>query len=58
MDDLLVKHKKSVYGCHIRNIFMGALPFETIKLNDKIITWVDSIKHLGNYFDTTLSDKN
>ena len=31
--------------------------YETIILNNKIITWVDSIKHLGNYFHTTLSDK-
>ena len=31
--------------------------YETIKLNNKTITWVDSIKHLGNYFDTTMSDK-
>ena len=31
--------------------------YETIKLNNKIITWVDNIKHLGNYFDTTMSDK-
>ena len=31
--------------------------YKTIKLNNKIITWVDSIKHLGNYFDTTISDK-
>ena len=30
--------------------------YETIKLNNKTITWVDSIKHLGNYFDTTMSD--
>ena len=30
--------------------------YETIKLNNKM-TWVDSIKHLGNYFDTTMSDK-
>ena len=32
-------------------------PYEIIKLNNKTITWVDSIKHLGNYFDTTMSDK-
>ena len=30
--------------------------YETIKLNNKITIWVDSIKHLGNYFDTALSE--
>ena len=27
------------------------------KLNGKIIKWVDHIKHLGNFLDSTLSDK-
>ena len=30
---------------------------ECAKLNGKIIKWVDHIKHLGNFFDSTLSDK-
>ena len=30
---------------------------ECTKLNGKIIKWVDHIKHLGNFLDSTLSDK-
>ena len=30
---------------------------EYAKLNSKIIKWVDHIKHLGNFLDSTLSDK-
>ena len=30
---------------------------ECAKLNNKTIKWVDHIKHLGNFLDSTLSDK-
>ena len=106
IDNLLIKLKQSGYGCHVDNVFMGALSYadditllspslhglnrmleicakfadnfditfnskktlcikfgeslngkECAKLNNKIIKWVDHIKHLGNFLDSTLSDK-
>ena len=106
IDDLLVMLKESGYGCHINDIFIGALsyadditllcpslgglnkmieicslyandfnitfnskktlcmkfgdqlkPCEIAKLNGCKISWVDNIRHLGNYLDTTMTDE-
>ena len=51
--DIIFNSKKTVciqFGEQARQ-------YETIKLKNKTKTWVDSIKHLRNCFDTKMSDK-
>lgn len=106
IDPLLTELSKSGYGCHIKNVYMGALAYadditlicpsisglnEMLKIcynfglknnlvfncnktvcikfgekvrdgeyaifNDSVLSWKESVRHLGNFIDTTMTDQ-
>ena len=54
-EDYLIFNSKKSLAIKYGNEVIGT---EYVLLGQNIINWVDSVKHLGNYFNTQLSDSN